>query len=75
MVRIDCAGIPMHNHLIEGTGILTIQEDCKFKTEKVLNQAFKVFRHDIFPEAQPFGRVNLNVSAVMNKLTSSSIYT
>lgn len=66
MVRIDCEGNDIHNMLMNGTGILTIHEDCNIKTDNILIQAFKVYQHEILTEAQPFGRTSINISKLLN---------
>lgn len=68
MVRIDCLGSDIQNLLINGTGILSIHEDCNIKTDNILIQAFKIYQNEILLEAIPYGKINVNVSRIMNDI-------
>lgn len=65
MLHIDCSDKPIYTQLLQGTGILTINEDCNIKTDKIFIQAFKVYQQELFVEVHPYGRLDIDVQHVI----------
>lgn len=68
MVYIGCIGHPVIEQILEGTGILSIHEDCNLKTDKILIQAYKVYQHEIMLEVTPYGHLHINITETMKGL-------
>lgn len=56
--------------LLQGTGLISIGEDCEIKTQNILIQAFKTYRQEVLIEAVPYGHLDINIKNVISALTN-----
>lgn len=71
MIYIGCPTLGQTGSeiLLSGTGLLTIAEDCEIKTQNILIQAFKTYRHEVLMEAIPYGHLNIDIKNVISSLS------
>lgn len=69
VVYITCTGFPQKTELIQGTGILTFSENCEVKSGKILVQAYKVYRTELYPPIIPHGTIDLNLNEIVGNFS------
>lgn len=68
MVYVGCVGHPVIEQVMQGTGILTIHEDCNLKTDKILIQAYKIYQREILLDVTPYGRLHIDINKTMTNM-------
>lgn len=70
MIYIGCIGHQVIEKVLEGTGIITIHEDCNIKTDKILIQAYKVYQQETLLEVTPYGHLDIDINHTLSTLTN-----
>lgn len=53
LLYVRCNDLPITEHLVEGTGLITIRKDCQIKTDQILIQAQNGYQSEIYKEVKP----------------------
>lgn len=70
IIYIGCLNHQVIEQVLEGTGIISIHEDCNIKTDKIFIQAYKIYQKEILMEVIPYGHLHVDINNTITQFTN-----
>lgn len=70
-LHIKCQNVPTITRILEGTGIISFDDDCHIKTQNVLIQAHRNYSSKLYSQLQPIIHFDINFNDTIKIINSS----